>query len=209
MGVADSNTSLYSGKLKRTFMINPAERTKEWRRCNPDKYARMLERERIRKKTGSEKQRDRAYYLLHREKRIAYTREYIKKHRAELSQKALVKYHSDPITNLRTRIMSRLSETITTKNPKRNKWLDVLGYSINELKSHIERLFTVGMSWENYGEWHIDHKIPVSAFNFSLVEDIDFKRCWSLKNLRPLWARDNLRKSARLDRPFQPSFLIS
>jgi hypothetical protein len=61
------------------------------------------------------------------------------------------------------------------------------------------------MTWENYGDWHIDHKIPVSAFNFSKASDIDFKRCWKLSNLQPLWAAQNVSKGNKLERPFQPS----
>jgi hypothetical protein len=62
-------------------------------------------------------------------------------------------------------------------------------------------------SWSRAG-WHINHVIPISAFNFSSPEDIDFKKCWALKNLRPLWAKDNFSKNARLDKPFQPSLAL-
>jgi hypothetical protein len=65
------------------------------------------------------------------------------------------------------------------------------------------------MSWDNYGKWHIDHKIPVTAFNFERVDDVDFKRCWSLKNLQPLWALDNIVKGNKVEAPFQPSLSIS
>ncbi|GAG78004.1 unnamed protein product, partial [marine sediment metagenome] len=58
------------------------------------------------------------------------------------------------------------------------------------------------------GEIHIDHKIPVSVFNFSKAEHMDFKKCWALKNLQPLWAIDNQTKNAKLKRPFQPSLQI-
>ncbi len=65
------------------------------------------------------------------------------------------------------------------------------------------------MSWENYGTvWEIDHKIPIAAFNFERPEDIDFKKCWELKNLRPLEIYKNRSKQARIDKPFQPSLTI-
>lgn len=85
----------------------------------------------------------------------------------------------------------------------------LLGYSPEELKKHLEHQFENGMSWENYGKWHLDHIIPVAAFNIKSSGDLDFKRCWELKNLRPLWAIDNMKKQARLDKPFQPSLCIS
>ena|SRR3990167_2666119 len=78
------------------------------------------------------------------------------------------------------------------------RWCSVVGYSIDELRGHLEPLFSDGMSWENYGEWHIDHIIPKSFFSFTSPEDAAFKQCWALTNLQPLWAEDNLSKSNRL-----------
>jgi hypothetical protein len=65
------------------------------------------------------------------------------------------------------------------------------------------------MTWGNYGQWHVDHKIPISAFNYETPDDIDFKRCWALKNLRPMWAKENISKGAKLDKPFQPALALS
>lgn len=85
-------------------------------------------------------------------------------------------------------------------------WSSLVGYDSETLKKHLEKKFRSGMTWENYGTaWHIDHKIPISAFNIHSYLDIDFMKCWSLKNLQPLWARENLLKSGKLEVPFQPS----
>lgn len=89
----------------------------------------------------------------------------------------------------------------------KNIFLGVLDYSIEKLIRHLEKQFQPGMTWENYGEWHIDHKIPVSVFNFNSIHDIDFKRCWALKNLQPLWKEENIKKNDRLNASFQPSLL--
>jgi hypothetical protein len=144
-----------------------------------------------------------------RKKRIEASKAYGIAHRQEHSRKVLERYHADPKHNLRTRIISRLCDTIRTKKPKNRKWFELLGYNADDLKKHLERRFKDGMSWDNYGEWHIDHIIPVSAHNFQSPDDVDFKKCWALKNLQPLWAKDNLRKHARIDKPFQPSLQIS
>jgi len=95
-----------------------------------------------------------------------------------------------------------------TKNG--HHWEYLVGYTVEELKTHIEKQFKDGMSWELFhkGEIHIDHKIPLSVFNFSHPEDFDFKKAWSLKNLQPLWAKDNIRKNAKLSKPFQPSLRL-
>ena len=51
------------------------------------------------------------------------------------------------------------------------------------------------MTWDNYGEWHVDHIRPIS--NFTLIDDPEFKECWALSNLQPLWSIDNFSKSPR------------
>jgi hypothetical protein len=86
-------------------------------------------------------------------------------------------------------------------------WESLVGYTKNDLKKHLEKQFVDGMNWERFmnGEIHIDHIIPKSAFNFITYDDLDFRRCWALDNLQPLWAKDNLSKHAKLEKPFQPS----
>lgn len=89
-------------------------------------------------------------------------------------------------------------------------WGKLVGYTIAQLKKHLEKRFTQDMNWENYGTfWEVDHIIPQSVFNFLGAEDIDFKRCWSLKNLQPLEKSKNRRKSDKLEKPFQPSLAIN
>ena len=62
------------------------------------------------------------------------------------------------------------------------------------------------MAWDNYGlhGWHIDHIFPLSVFNYTKPEHIDFKRAWALKNLQPMWAKENYQKHNKLEKPFQP-----
>ena len=79
----------------------------------------------------------------------------------------------------------------TLGKKKEGKTIDLLGYSALELKEHLEKLFQDGMSWDNHGEWHIDHIKPISLFD----ENTPIKIVNSLNNLQPLWAKDNLSKS--------------
>ena len=85
--------------------------------------------------------------------------------------------------------------------PKQDKTINLLGYSANELKEHIEKQFQTGMTWENYGEWQIDHIHPVISFD----KDTDIKIVCSLNNLRPLWATtreiDGVIYEGNLNRP--------
>lgn len=89
-------------------------------------------------------------------------------------------------------------------------WEDLVGYTLGELKKHLEKQFIGGMSWDNYGlkGWTIDHRIPITAFNFETPFDIDFRQCWALRNLRPLWHKENMSKKDKLARPHQPSLLM-
>ena len=91
------------------------------------------------------------------------------------------------------------------------KWEDLVGYTVEDLMSHIEKQFEPWMSWANYGKytWHIDHIIPVYAFNYESTDDIDFKRCWALSNLRPLKSTENHRKKNKLLSTFQPSLCVA
>lgn len=82
-------------------------------------------------------------------------------------------------------------------DPKNPKGFGVLGYSKEELISHIITQFKEGMTLENYGKWHIDHIKPVSKFEFEKTSDKGFKECFALENLQPLWAKDNLKKGAK------------
>lgn len=71
-----------------------------------------------------------------------------------------------------------------------------LGYTHSQFKSHMESLFTEGMSWDNHGEWHIDHIVPVKWW---LDNDItDPSMINALINLQPLWAKDNLTKGCKI-----------
>ena len=82
---------------------------------------------------------------------------------------------------------------------KQVTWPHALNYTARDLMRHLERQFHNGMTWENFGRsgWHIDHIVPVSAFSFKSLNDPEFRACWSLPNLRPIWARENLSKRAK------------
>ena len=76
-------------------------------------------------------------------------------------------------------------------------WRDFVPYSLEDLIIHLERQFLPGMSWDNRGDWHIDHIVPLASFNFETPDDPEFKAAWALSNLRPWWAKDNMQKSAK------------
>lgn len=102
------------------------------------------------------------------------------------------------LTDVEWRLRSRLSAQLNycLRTGKGGKTTEAtVGYSIAELRDHLERQFTKGMSWENMGEWHIDHIVPLSSFTITGPDDPELRRAWALPNLRPLWAADNIAKS--------------
>ncbi|MGO8211852.1 hypothetical protein ACC782_33770 [Rhizobium ruizarguesonis] len=94
---------------------------------------------------------------------------------------------------------------LTSGSKARNRTFSILSYSVEDLMSHIEKQFLPGMTWDNYGDWHVDHRIPLVAFNYETPDDAEFKMAWALSNLQPLWAQDNHSKGGRLYAELQPS----
>lgn len=164
------------------------------------------------------KEKIQAYHDNRKDKRKAYNKIYNAEHKEErkiYSAKNKEKTNGiqrkrlkeDPMFRLKRYTSAAIWASLQTgKNSRR--WESLVGYSINDLKKHIEKQFVDGMTWNNYGEWHIDHKIPISVFNFTKPEHEDFKKCWDLNNLQPMWAIKNISKSNKLTKHFQPSLLI-
>jgi hypothetical protein len=100
------------------------------------------------------------------------------------------------------RVQARIAATLRCRfkaafkaGSKRGAAVRVLGCTIAELRIWIASQFQQGMCWENYGAWHIDHKTPLSAFDLTDYAQVLIACNW--KNLRPLWALDNLSKGAK------------
>jgi hypothetical protein len=92
--------------------------------------------------------------------------------------------------NLRDRIYSAIMSQQTSSSTSSAK---LLGCTIPSLMFHLESKFQSGMTWENYGDWHIDHIKPCAAFDLT-IEDEQLK-CFHYTNLQPLWAKENRMKS--------------
>ena len=112
------------------------------------------------------------------------------------------RYAADPSYRLRSAISARVRQCLKAGAKAGRSLESILGYSMAELRDHLERQFRPGMSWDTYGSWHIDHIVPVTAYRFTAPADPDFIACWALSNLQPLWAADNIRKGGV--RPARP-----
>jgi hypothetical protein len=160
---------------------------KKWREKNKDNVREYV-------KTWNEKNKEhrKQYLKEYREKNIDSIRQ--TKRDYERNRKA-----SDPlyklISNFRTAIYQVLKESNVEKN---RHYFDILQYTPEELIIHLESQFKDTMTWDNYGEWHVDHKLPITSFNIEEMGDKEFMKCWALENLQPMWGEENIRKSNKI-----------
>mgnify|MGYP001193157389 CR=1 FL=1 len=117
------------------------------------------------------------------EKKKRYQNEYIK-----------TKYKNNLKYRLGCNMSSAVRSALKGKKGGRS-WEDLVGYTVEDLMKCLESKFEPWMNWENHGEWQIDHIKPISLFNFTNIEDNEFKECWALSNLQPLGKIENRRKS--------------
>jgi hypothetical protein len=141
-----------------------------------------------------------------------YERQPWKDHRIPASDAFKLRYKHDPEFCIQQRMRAHMRRQkkkdkigdimrcALKANGKSNAVERLLGYTVAELREHLEKQFTKRMNWKRFadGDIHIDHIIPISAFNFENVGDPEWKACWALTNLRPLWAKDNLLKSGKI-----------
>lgn len=106
---------------------------------------------------------------------------------------------SDPQFKLRLRVGAAIRDALKTRGDSKRKrgWESLVGYTVSDLKTHLERQFEPWMSWENHGEWHIDHIVPQASFDYGTAESPEFKACWALTNLRPFESTANISKGGR------------
>jgi hypothetical protein len=129
-----------------------------------------------------------------------YLKDYAKKNKKQIQEYQVNRRKNNVSHRVNHNISCSMSHSLKLNHiSKKNRhWEDLVGYTVQNLKDHIEKLFQPNMSWDNYGEWHIDHIIPKSFFQYTSTNDVEFKYCWSLHNLQPLWAKDNLSKNDSL-----------
>ncbi len=114
------------------------------------------------------------------------------------------KIKNKPGVKINNSICSAINQSLQNGKNKRH-WETLVGYTLEELKTHLESKFETWMNWNNYGRishsrktWQIDHILPVSSFTIDSAECDDFKKCWALENLRPLESFENLRKRDKI-----------
>ena len=181
----ENNVSM--GPSGRRFIGGKKVSDKKWREKNKNQL-----KNKYNEWYGKNKERRKEYHKNWREENKEKWREI--KRNYEKTRK-----HNDPlyklIANFRTAIYTVLKENNLNKY---GHYFEILQYSPEELVGHLEKQFVDGMSWENYGGWHVDHKLPITYFNFKEVGDEEFLKCWGLDNLQPMWGEENIKKSNKI-----------
>ena len=200
---------------------NPICRTeyyRKWREANKDKveeYKRIDRENRPQRhcKKCNVKVGKRKYYcpeclsIRQKEQKKRYNDAQIeyRKKRIENNREAYNNYYverrkKDVAFRLRCNISSAVSAALSGRS-KSESAFKKLGYTMEQLKEHLEKHFDDKMNWDNYGRypgWQIDHSNPQSNLPFDSLDHPNFLKCWNLDNLRPMWAKENLEKSNKL-----------
>ncbi len=176
---------------------------KEWKKNNKERFKKYRKEH---KEESKEWRKKHPEYL--KEWRKVNKKNWRKHHNEYCNKYAKERKKKDFKYKLNKNISSAVY--LSLKGNKKNRhWETLVDYTLRQLKNHLEKQFDDKMSWGNYGSyWVVDHKIPISKFNFTLPEHTDFLRCWKLSNLRPLEKIQNIQKGDKLFKPFQPTLAI-
>lgn len=145
-----------------------------------------------------------------RERKYEANRRWNEKNRAYYSERAK-RVRRDPYFKARVNASYRAwysqTDNRVLKNMRKRLWdalrghskveptEQLVGCSVARLREYLAGQFCDGMSWENYGLWHVDHVKPCAQFDLS--DPAQQRECFHYTNLQPLWAVDNVRKGSR------------
>lgn len=172
---------------------------KEWKASNRDKVNVLNAKYRTKVKII------RLSSIQHEAHVISYLR-YIKKISTTMYDRHVIEWASNGTIKARwmqsndmcyvvfNRLKRGVQRCFNNKDVSTGGWFFLLGYTTQDLKRHIEKQFTYGMDWDNRREWHIDHIKPLCMYDMKSIHDAEFKECFALDNLRPLWAHQNRSK---------------
>lgn len=171
-------------KQKEENKLNSIKKKKEYMknwRLNNKEYGKKYLSEWSKNNKDKMREYSKRYYTKNKEKTSTRTKEYFNRRRKDDNLFRL-------ITNLRNLVKNSL---IKQGYSKKSSTYKIIGQDYQNFKDYIENQFREDMSWDNYGEWHLDHITPISS---AKNEEEAYKLC-NYKNFQPLWALENQRKS--------------
>ena len=192
-------------ECNRQYRKENGEKIKAQRRLkykeNPEKYKKSASEWHKENRVASNKNASN-YYQKNKDKLRARALQHYRANKDQIIKKKKEKYQSCGMTRLRVSMNRSLGTLLRRTGEHKAGTSDkILGYSREDLIARLEVNLQLGMSWDNYGEWHIDHTIPIS--HFLRKGETRPQIINALSNLRPLWAKDNLSKGASLPEPLR------
>lgn len=205
------NTPEFVEKTQK-YRSSRKEDKKEYDKNYRETHAKEIKEYNINNKEAIAETR-RNYYFEHKEARKLYNQKWYaenKDTKHSINAKYVLKrFQKDVSFRLRYSVSRTINKHLKLTNSSKNgnSILDFIPYSIDDLKEHLQNQFEPWMNWDNWGSynkktwndedtntwtWQIDHIIPQSELSYSTMEDDNFKKCWSLANLRPLSSKQNL-----------------
>ena len=159
----------------------------QWYKKNKNKILQKIKQYRQKNKEKINTQ-SKQWYHNNKEKR----KQYLLFNKEKINQSINNKYKTNINFKIRRCLASRMYQSLKN-NSKSTHTMKLIGCTVDHLKKHLQRKFTKGMSWSNYGRWHIDHIRPCASFDLSKPEQQ--RECFHYTNLQPLWAEDNFSKN--------------
>jgi hypothetical protein len=135
------------------------------------------------------------YYQKNIEERLDYAKQYRENNKEKRNKYESNRKKTDVIYKIKHLVRNRISKFLILKKfNKKHTTFELVGCTPHELKKHLEEKFTQGMSWDNQGKWHIDHRIPLSS---AKNEEELYNLC-HFTNLQPMWGIDNIKKGSKI-----------
>jgi hypothetical protein len=172
--------------------VEAKRKIREWHKSNKERVREINRKSSLKPSCRAKKK---AYRIKMRDKFKGYQKSYLERH-PERRKDSLDRYNKTPKARVAAAVRSRLRRALVSKSEPSRAYL---GCTPEFFKKHIEAQFVARMTWENFGKWHMDHIVPLSAFDLSDLRQVQIACNWT--NIRPLWAKANLRKSGKITHP--------
>lgn len=182
--------------------VNTLDRTIFWCRTALGKD-RWLTPEEYTIKLREQREYQRKYRSDNRQKCADLQRRWREKNPQHASKYIKRRYAEDPEFALAYKVRARVYQAVKRGGAsKSGRTEELVGCSFDFLRQHIERQFRGGMSWDNPGSFHIDHVVPLAAFDLS--DPMQLKVACNWQNLRPIPPKKNMSKGSKLTEPQLP-----
>lgn len=135
------------------------------------------------------------WYIKNKKRILQLRKDYRLKNKIKINKYLNKKRELDVNFRLSHNLRNRIIKVLKGINKSKSTF-KLLGCKLNQLKIHLEKQFRSGMSWANYGKWHIDHIRPCASFDLS--KSSEQRKCFHYSNLQPLWKKDNLEKRDKI-----------